>query len=76
MDEQDYEDIEKIKTVLDVLHFLVNQGDRTCLIEYSSCLDPLDKFEGTFGDDRDESNFRVYLTSTYGINPKEFPDFS
>ena len=75
-DNQDYEDIDGIETVFDVLMFLRDQGGRTVLTEYNSCLDPLGKFEpsnGEYVDESDEVAFREYLSKTYGIDPKEFP---
>jgi len=74
-DDQDYEDIERIETVIDVYRFLRDQGDREYFVEYASCLDPLDGFqvEGKeCPDEEDEEAFRAYLTDTYGIEKKEF----
>ena len=39
MDDQDIEDAESVKTVLDVLKWLRDQGGRTELNEYSNCLE-------------------------------------
>jgi len=75
-DQQDLEDIQNLKTVLDVLRFLRDQGDRTCFVEWASCLDPLSRFVVDGKDDpdaEDETAFRDYLQRTYGINPREFP---
>jgi hypothetical protein len=75
-DDQDYEDIDKIKTVLDVFTFLRDQGGQECFVEYASCLDPLGGFkvEGKgWPDAEDEDAFRNYLTTTYGIPKKDFP---
>lgn len=75
-DEQDLEDIQSLKTVLDVFRFLRDQGGRTCFVEWASCLDPLSKFvvDGKEDPDaEDETAFRDYLQRTYGINPREFP---
>ena len=72
-DEQDREDIEKIQTVADVLEWLQHQGGRTLLVEYASCLDPLEGFkvEGKDGpDESDEDAFRDYLKTTYGLQPR------
>ena len=74
-DDQDYEYIEKIKTVFDVYQFLRDQGAQTIFVEYASCLDPLGGFK-VMGkeepDEDDEKAFRAYLTKTYGIAKKEF----
>jgi hypothetical protein len=75
-DEQDLEDIQSLKTVLDVFRFLRDQGSRTCFVEWASCLDPLSRFvvDGKQDPDaEDETAFRGYLQRTYGINPREFP---
>jgi hypothetical protein len=67
-DEQDREDIERIKTVADVLHWLLHQGARTTLVEWASCLDPLDRFRvdgKECPDAADEEAFRAYLRQTY-----------
>lgn len=75
-DNQDLEDILELKTVLDVLRFLRDQGGRTCFVEWASCLDPLSRFvvDGKEDPDaEDETAFRDYLQRTYGINPREFP---
>ena len=45
MYEQDYEDIEKIKSVQDLADILLNQLTGDCLFEYSSSLDVLGKFK-------------------------------
>jgi hypothetical protein len=69
-DEQDRSDIERIKTVADVLDWLLHQGARTTLVERPSCLDPLDGFrvEGKeYPDETDEGAFRDYLRQTYGL---------
>jgi len=69
-DEQDREDIEHIKTVADVLDWLLHQGRRTTLVEWASCLYPLDGFrvEGKeYPDETDEGAFRDYLRQTYGL---------
>jgi hypothetical protein len=69
-DEQDRNDIERIKTVADVLDWLLHQGARTTLVEWASCLDPLDGFrvEGKeYPDEADEEAFRAYLRQTYGL---------
>jgi hypothetical protein len=74
-DDQDYEDIDKIKTVFDVYQFLRDQGRRTVFVEYASCLDPLSGFKVTGEEEREgdeEDAFRAYLTQTYGIPKKEF----
>ena len=68
MDEQDYEDIEKIQTVQDLADILLDQLSRDCLFEYSSSLDVLGKFKERFGDERDEAEFRKYLVNTYKID--------
>ena len=68
MDEQDYEDIEKIQTVQDLANILLDQLSRDCLFEYSSSLDVLGKFKERFGDERDEAEFRKYLVNTYKID--------
>ena len=75
MSDQDIEDAESVRTVLDVVKGLRDQGGRTDLIEYSSCMDPLGKFdEENIPDDVDaEVSFRQYLVDTYNIDPKEFP---
>ena len=75
MDQQDYEDAQSVRTVLDVVKWLRDQGGRTDLIEYSSCLDPLGKFDvEKVPDDKDhEEVFRKYLVETYDIDQKEFP---
>jgi hypothetical protein len=69
-DEQDREDIERIKTVGDVYQWLRDQGGRTTFIEWLHCLDPLNGFkvdaEGP-PDERDENAFRRYLRATYGV---------
>jgi hypothetical protein len=73
MDEQDREDIERIQTVAHVLEWLQNQGGQKTLIEWASCLDPLDQFAvpgKEYPDDRDEEAFRDYLRKNYGVNPK------
>lgn len=75
-DQQDVEDIQNLKTVLDVLRFLRDQGDRTCFVEWASCLDPLSRFvvDGKEEPDaEDETAFRDYLQRTYGIHQREFP---
>ena len=75
-DQQDLEDIQNLKTVLDVLRFLRDQGDRTCFVEWASCLDPFSRFVVDGKDDpdaEDETAFRDYLQRTYGINQREFP---
>jgi hypothetical protein len=75
-DNQDLEDILELKTVLDVLRFLRDQGGRTCFSEWVSCLDPVDGFVVDGKDDpdaEDETAFREYLQRAYGINPREFP---
>jgi hypothetical protein len=69
-DEQDRDDIERIKTVADVLDWLLHQGRRTTLVEWASCLDPLDGFrvEGKeYPDETDEGAFRTYLRETYNL---------
>ena len=69
-DEQDRNDIERSKTVADVLDWLLHQGARTTLVEWASCLDPLDGFrvEGKeYPDEADEEAFRAYLRQTYGL---------
>ena len=69
-DEQDRSDIERIKTVADVLDWLLHQGRRTTLVEWASCLDPLDgfKLEGQqYPDEKDEQAFRTYLRETYSL---------
>jgi hypothetical protein len=69
-DEQDRNDIERIKTVADALHWLLHQGARTTLVEWTSCLDPLDGFrvEGKeYPDEADEEAFRAYLRATYSL---------
>ena len=74
-DEQDYEDIERITTVLDVLQFLRDQGEREFFVEYESCLDPLGNFKvlgKEWPDEDDEEAFRDYLSETYGIKKSEF----
>jgi len=68
MDEQDYEDIEKIQTVQDLADILLDQLSRDCLFEYLSSLDVLGKFKERFGDERDEAEFRKYLVNTYKID--------
>ena len=68
MDEQDYEDIEKIQTVQDLADILLDQLSRDCLFEYSSSLDVLGKFKERYGDERDEAEFRQYLVNTYKID--------
>ena len=75
MDDQDIGDAEGVRTVLDVVKWLRDQGGRTDLIEYSSCMDPLGKFdEENVPDEIDaEVYFRQYLVDTYNIDPKEFP---
>jgi hypothetical protein len=73
VDEQDREDIEKIQTVADVLEWLQNQGSQKTLVEWASCLDPLDQFAipgKEYPDERDEGAFRDYLRTTYGVNPQ------
>lgn len=73
MDEQDREDIERIQTVADVLEWLQNQGGQKTLIEWASCLDPLDQFAvpgKDSPDEEDEGAFCDYLRVTYGVNPK------
>ena len=75
-DEQDLEDIRGLKTVLDIFRFLRDQGGRTCFVEWTSCLDPLDGFAADGKDDPDagdEKAFRAYLQRTYGIDAREFP---
>lgn len=75
-DEQDYEDIDKLKTVHEVFEFLRDQGGRTHFVEYAQCLDPLSGFsvEGKeWPDANDEQAFRAYLIKTYGIEKKNFP---
>jgi len=69
-DEQDRDDIERIKTVGDVLDWLLHQGRRTTLVEWASCLDPLGGFrvEGKeCPDEKDEEAFRTYLRETYNL---------
>ncbi len=69
-DEQDREDIERIKTVADVLDWLLHQGRRTTLVEWASCLDPLDGFkleEQQYPDENNEHAFRTYLRKTYNL---------
>ena len=68
MDEQDYEDIEKIQTVQDLADILLDQLSRDCLFEYLSSLDVLGKFKERYGDERDEAEFRKYLVNTYKID--------
>ena len=66
-DEQDREDIDKIQTVADVLNWLQQQGGRTLLVEYASCLDPLGGFKVEAKENPDESDeaaFRDYLQKT------------
>ena len=73
MDEQDREDIERIQTVADVLEWLQNQGGQQTLVEWASCLDPLNQFAipgKDYPDEGDEEAFRDYLRATYGVNPK------
>jgi len=75
-DQQDLEDIQSLKTVLDVLRFLRDQGDRTCFVEWASCLDPLGGFVVEGKDDpepQDETAFRDYMQRTYNITASEFP---
>jgi len=75
-DEQDLEDIQSLKTVLDVFRFLRDQGSRTCFVEWAPCLDPLSRFvvDGKEEPDaEDETAFRDYLQRTYDINQREFP---
>jgi hypothetical protein len=75
IDEQDYEDIEHITTVLDVFLFLRDQGRREYFVEYASCLDPLGSFKVSgkeWPDEDDEEAFRDYLSETYGIKKSEF----
>ena len=67
MYEQDYEDIEKIKSVQDLADILLNQLTGDCLFEYSSSLDVLGKFKEKYGDERDEAEFRKFLNKTYDI---------
>ena len=76
-DNQDYEDAGSVTTVLDVLRWLRDQGSRTEMVEYDSCLDPLGKFdvEKVPDDEDSEKVFREYLTRTYSIDPKEFPSY-
>jgi hypothetical protein len=69
-DEQDRADIERIKTVTDVLSWLLHQGSRKTLVEWASCLDPLDGFrvEGKeHPDEADEEAFRAYLRAIYSL---------
>lgn len=75
--DQDYEDADSVTTVLDVLRWLRDQGDRTVMVEYDSCLDPLGKFDvEKVPDDEDpEKAFREYLTRAYSIDPEEFPSY-
>ncbi len=70
-DEQDREDIERIKTVGDVYHWLRDQGGRTTFVEWSHCLDPLDDFKvdgRDSPDERDEKAFRAYMKKTYSLS--------
>ena len=75
VDNQDHDDAGSVKTVLDVLRWLRDQGSQDVMVEYCSCLDPLGKFDiDEVPDDEDpEKEFREYLTKTYDIDPKEFP---
>ena len=75
MDEQDYEDAQRVRTVFDVFQWLVCQGNREYLIEWAHCLDPLEKFdeENIPEDKNPEEVFRKYLAETYDIDPEEFP---
>ena len=75
MDNQDYEDAESVRTVLDVLRWLRDQGSRRELVEYDSCLDPLGNFdiEDVPEEEDPEMVFRKYLSQTYSIDPAEFP---
>ena len=68
MDEQDYEDIEKIKSVQDLADILLHQLSRDCLFEYACSLDILGKFEEKYGDERDETEFRKFLKETYDVD--------
>ena len=68
MDEQDYEDIEKIQTVQDLADILLDQLSRDCLFEHASSLDVLGKFKERYGDERDDAEFRKYLVNTYKID--------
>ena len=67
MDEQDYEDIEKVKSVQDLADILLDQLSRDCLFEYACNLDILGKFKERYGDERDEKEFRKFLNKTYDI---------
>ena len=75
-DQQDLEDIQSLKTVLDVFRFLRDQGQRTCMVEWASCLDPLGGFVVEGKEDpgpEDEEAFRNYLQRTYSVAACEFP---
>lgn len=75
-DQHDLEDIQSLKTVLDVLRFLRDQGGRTCMVEWASCLDPLGGFVVEGKEDpepEDEKAFRDYMQRTYSISANEFP---
>jgi hypothetical protein len=70
IDEQDREDIERIKTVADVYEWLRDQGRQKSFVEWAHCLDPLDGFEvegKNSPDEKDETAFRAYLERTYGL---------
>ena len=67
MDEQDYEDIEKIISVQDLANILLDQFSQNCLFECACSLDILGKFEEKYGDERDEKEFRKFLTETYDV---------
>ena len=65
----DRADAKAVRTLLDVIKFLVNQGQDT-LVDHYYVLDIVRKFNE---ENLDEDLFREYLTETYGIDSSEFP---
>lgn len=75
-DENDREEIERIRTISDVIRFLRDRLRQTRLVEWTACLDPLNGFRVAgkeVPDENDEDAFRAYLVKQYGIKRKEMP---
>jgi hypothetical protein len=70
-DEQDYEDIERLTTVEQVLSFLQDEGGQRGMLEWCWALDPLGGFN-VDDVDADEESFIEYMTKTYGIPKSKF----
>ena len=69
-DDYDHEEIDRIKTLQDVLTFLIDSCRAYVLVNYATYLDPLRGFKVAGKEDFDEDDepdFVEYLTETYGI---------